>query len=130
MLAARNHVSIILFFSSLDFNVNSSVVSQTADLTSHFAAPISTYAKNMSTTETLTWTKPVVSAEEGHWADLVTLDLSKFDQPGGKQELAADFIRAIEEVGQSIRCSQLSLKHPLILWSHTRILLRRELRSY
>lgn len=34
------------------------------------------------------------------WADLVTLDLSKFDQPGGKQELAAEFKRAIEDVGK------------------------------
>lgn len=56
----------------------------------------------MSSTETLTWTKPATSAEEGNWADLVTLDLSKFDQPGGKQELAAEFTRAIEEVGTLI----------------------------
>ena len=33
------------------------------------------------------------------WADLVTLDLSKFDRPGGKQELATEFSKAIEEVG-------------------------------
>lgn len=56
----------------------------------------------MSATETLTWTKPSVSEETGQWADLVTLDLSKFDQPGGKQELAAEFTRAIEEVGKSM----------------------------
>lgn len=55
----------------------------------------------MSATETLTWTKPSVSAEKGQWADLVTLDLAKFDQPGGKQELATEFTRAIEEVGKS-----------------------------
>lgn len=55
----------------------------------------------MSATETLAWAKPSVSAEKGHWADLVTLDLAKFDQPGGKQELAAEFTRAIEEVGKS-----------------------------
>lgn len=53
----------------------------------------------MSGTETLSWTKPSVSKEAGNWADLVTLDLSKFDQPGGKQDLAAEFTRAIEEVG-------------------------------
>lgn len=53
----------------------------------------------MSTTQTLSWTKPSASAEEGNWADLITLDLSKFDQPGGKQELAVEFTRAIEEVG-------------------------------
>ncbi|KAH8171456.1 2OG-Fe(II) oxygenase superfamily protein [Sarocladium implicatum] len=33
------------------------------------------------------------------WAKLVTLDLSKFDQPGGKQELATQFTKAIEDVG-------------------------------
>jgi hypothetical protein len=33
------------------------------------------------------------------WAKLVTLDLSKFDQPGGKHELAAQFTKAIEDVG-------------------------------
>ncbi|KAL2822701.1 putative 1-aminocyclopropane-1-carboxylate oxidase [Aspergillus cavernicola] len=33
------------------------------------------------------------------WADLRTLDLSKFDQPGGKQELAAELTKAIEDVG-------------------------------
>lgn len=53
----------------------------------------------MSSTEVLTWTKPSTSVEQGNWADLVTLDLSKFDQPGGKQELAVEFTRAIEEVG-------------------------------
>lgn len=53
----------------------------------------------MSRTETLSWAKPSISAEQGDWADLVTLDLSKFDRPGGKQELAAEFTRAIEEVG-------------------------------
>lgn len=33
------------------------------------------------------------------WADLATLDLSKFDLPGGKQELAHEFTRALEDVG-------------------------------
>ncbi|KAM0332521.1 hypothetical protein ACHAQA_002804 [Verticillium albo-atrum] len=33
------------------------------------------------------------------WADLATLDLSKFDSPGGKQELAAELTKAISEVG-------------------------------
>lgn len=35
------------------------------------------------------------------WADLATLDLSKFDQPGGKQEIAATVARALEEIGRS-----------------------------
>ncbi|KAM5354968.1 hypothetical protein ACJ41O_001614 [Fusarium nematophilum] len=39
------------------------------------------------------------TAEELEWADLATLDLSKFDKPGGKQELAVEFSKAIEEVG-------------------------------
>jgi isopenicillin N synthase-like dioxygenase len=33
------------------------------------------------------------------WADLITIDLSKFDQAGGKQELAAQLKHAISTVG-------------------------------
>ncbi|KAI9041827.1 putative 1-aminocyclopropane-1-carboxylate oxidase [Aspergillus affinis] len=39
------------------------------------------------------------TSESLDWADLVTLDLSKFDQPGGKHDLATEFIQAIEDVG-------------------------------
>lgn len=33
------------------------------------------------------------------WADLVTLDLSKFDQPGGKEALAKQLFDAIQTIG-------------------------------
>ena len=33
------------------------------------------------------------------WADLVTLDLSKFDQPGGKEALAKQLFDAIQNIG-------------------------------
>jgi hypothetical protein len=33
------------------------------------------------------------------WADLATLDLSKFDTPGGKQELARQLQNAIQQIG-------------------------------
>ncbi len=33
------------------------------------------------------------------WADLVTLDLSQFDQPGGKQKLANQLFEAIQKIG-------------------------------
>ena len=33
------------------------------------------------------------------WADLVTLDLSKFDQPGGKQALAQQLKDAVHNIG-------------------------------
>jgi len=33
------------------------------------------------------------------WADLVTLDLSQFDAPGGKEELAKQLHYAINKVG-------------------------------
>ncbi|KAL3471335.1 putative 1-aminocyclopropane-1-carboxylate oxidase, partial [Aspergillus californicus] len=39
------------------------------------------------------------TSENLNWADLRTLDLSKFDQPGGKHQLAAELTRAIEDVG-------------------------------
>lgn len=33
------------------------------------------------------------------WADLITLDLSKFDEPGGKQKLASQLKDAVHNVG-------------------------------
>ena len=35
------------------------------------------------------------------WADLVTLDLSQFDLPGGKQKLANQLKDAVHKVGKS-----------------------------
>lgn len=34
-----------------------------------------------------------------HWADLVTLDLSKFDEPGGKESLARQLFEALQTIG-------------------------------
>lgn len=34
------------------------------------------------------------------WADLATLDLSLFDQPGGKNQLAKQLFDAIQNIGQ------------------------------
>ncbi|EXJ53942.1 hypothetical protein A1O7_09279 [Cladophialophora yegresii CBS 114405] len=45
------------------------------------------------------WTPVPETKEELDWADLVTLDLSKFDQPGGKQELAAQLFDAVNRIG-------------------------------
>lgn len=60
----------------------------------------------MSSTATQTIALPYVQAQETsailEWADLATLDLAKFDRPGGKQELAAEFTRAMEEIGKSM----------------------------
>ncbi|KAL4783712.1 putative 1-aminocyclopropane-1-carboxylate oxidase [Aspergillus varians] len=59
----------------------------------------------MATTTTTVETSPLSyvqvpeTSENLEWADLRTLDLSKFDQPGGKQELAAELTKAIEDVG-------------------------------
>uniref|UniRef100_A0A8H7TT03 Non-haem dioxygenase N-terminal domain-containing protein n=1 Tax=Bionectria ochroleuca TaxID=29856 RepID=A0A8H7TT03_BIOOC len=39
------------------------------------------------------------TAHELDWANLVTLDLSKFDQPGGKEALANQLFKALQEVG-------------------------------
>ncbi|KAK1824522.1 hypothetical protein LTR12_001114 [Friedmanniomyces endolithicus] len=41
----------------------------------------------------------VESKHELDWADLVTLDLSKFDAPGGKQQLASQLKDAVHKVG-------------------------------
>lgn len=54
-------------------------------------------------TTTLTYQQEIETSEELDWADLITLDLSKFDQPGGKQELAAELSRALEVTGMLTR---------------------------
>ncbi|VUC24639.1 unnamed protein product [Clonostachys rosea] len=48
---------------------------------------------------TLPYVQEKETGESLEWADLASLDLSKFDQPGGKQELAKELTRAIGEVG-------------------------------
>ncbi|KAL4887243.1 putative 1-aminocyclopropane-1-carboxylate oxidase [Aspergillus karnatakaensis] len=58
----------------------------------------------MATTTTvqepqLSYVQVPETSENLEWADLRTLDLSKFDQPGGKEELAAELRQAIEDVG-------------------------------
>lgn len=54
-----------------------------------------------SSTDTaeLSYVQVPETSEDLDWADLRTLDLSKFDKPGGKQELAAELTKAIEDVG-------------------------------
>jgi hypothetical protein len=39
------------------------------------------------------------TSENLDWADLATLDLSKFDQPGGKEVLASELAVAIDTIG-------------------------------
>jgi non-haem dioxygenase in morphine synthesis N-terminal len=48
---------------------------------------------------TLAYVQAPETSADLDWADLITLDLSKFDRPGGKEELAADLSRALEEIG-------------------------------
>ncbi|KIW29596.1 uncharacterized protein PV07_05402 [Cladophialophora immunda] len=45
------------------------------------------------------WNQVPETTHELDWADLVTLDLSKFDQPGGKQELATQLFDAVNRIG-------------------------------
>lgn len=63
----------------------------------------------MATTTTTTTVPPVLSyvqvpetSENLDWADLATLDLYKFDHPGGKQELATQFRKAMEDIGTTL----------------------------
>lgn len=41
----------------------------------------------------------LISCDLVDWADLVTLDLSQFDQPDGKQKLATQLFDAIHKIG-------------------------------
>ncbi|KAH0841698.1 hypothetical protein AYO21_01070 [Fonsecaea monophora] len=45
------------------------------------------------------WNQVPETKHELDWADLVTLDLSKFDQPGGKEALAAQLFDAVNRIG-------------------------------
>jgi hypothetical protein len=45
------------------------------------------------------YTQAPETTHELDWADLATLDLSKFNEPGGKEELAKQLHNAIEQIG-------------------------------
>lgn len=45
------------------------------------------------------WTRPEPTQEQLDWAPLVEIDLSRFDEPGGKEELAKDLYDAVTRVG-------------------------------
>ncbi|KAH8812168.1 gibberellin 2-oxidase [Xylogone sp. PMI_703] len=45
------------------------------------------------------WSRPAPTSEDLDWAPLVTIDLSRFDEPGGKQELAKQLYDAVTRVG-------------------------------
>lgn len=83
----------------------------------------------MSSVTTETLVIPYIQAQETsetlEWADLATLDLSKFDRPGGKHELAAEFTKAMEEIGKSGAWpNKLPRPHSLIIWAHERAALQ------
>lgn len=46
---------------------------------------------------------------EVDWADLVTLDLSQFEKPGGKERLAKQLQEAIQKIGKLLVSSFLLL---------------------
>ena len=45
------------------------------------------------------WSRPKQTTEDLDWAPLATIDLSRFDEPGGKQELAKQLYDAVTRVG-------------------------------
>ncbi|KAJ5728123.1 1-aminocyclopropane-1-carboxylate oxidase [Penicillium malachiteum] len=52
-----------------------------------------------TTNETLQYVQVPETSESLDWADLRTLDLSKFDDPEGRCQLVTEFIQAIQDVG-------------------------------
>ncbi|KAL4761124.1 uncharacterized protein BDW70DRAFT_159992 [Aspergillus foveolatus] len=64
------------------------------------AAPATPYVQVPETSESLDWT------------DLRTLDLAKYDLPGGKQELAVELTKAIEDVGKPLSLAKSVLSLP------------------
>lgn len=47
------------------------------------------------------WVRPEPTKENLEWAPLSTIDLSRFDEPGGKQELAKQLYDAVSRPSQS-----------------------------
>jgi hypothetical protein len=45
------------------------------------------------------WSRPQYTTEDLEWAPLTTIDLSRFDEPGGKEELAKQLYDAATRVG-------------------------------
>jgi hypothetical protein len=75
------------------------------------------------------YTQVPETVHELDWADLATLDLSKFDVPGGKQELAQKLQNAIQQIGISFPSTQTPLSadltlHRLLLYNQLRPLSR------
>ncbi|KAK1517846.1 2OG-Fe(II)oxygenase superfamily protein [Colletotrichum costaricense] len=45
------------------------------------------------------WQRPAKTKHELPWADIAVIDISKFDQPGGKKQLAEELRQAVHETG-------------------------------
>lgn len=86
-----------------------------------------------STVKIPQYTQALETTHELDWADLSTLDLSKFDSPGGKEELASQLQKAIEQIGTQTQTQTPNLSLPTSdptdfsrfllchkLWPHTR----------
>lgn len=59
-----------------------------------------TQSKTAKTVKIPLYTQALETTHELDWADLATLDLSKFDNPDGKQELAAQLHNAVDQIGR------------------------------
>jgi len=57
-----------------------------------------------STTEISPYKQVPVTKEDLDWAELVTLDLGLWEQPGGREELAKQLKHAVHHVGRYINC--------------------------
>ena len=61
---------------------------------------IETLALDRSSSIITQYTQALETSYDLDWADLATLDLSKFHAPGGKQELAVQLQKAIQQIGK------------------------------
>ncbi|KAF1851286.1 gibberellin 2-oxidase [Cucurbitaria berberidis CBS 394.84] len=64
-------------------------------------APSAIETTNQATNKLLVkpWSRPEQTKEDLEWAPLTTIDLARFDEPGGKQDLAQQLYDAITRVG-------------------------------
>lgn len=100
---------------SVDWTTSRSIHRHCIHQLSHVAA--FTVMATVTETVTLPYVQAPETSADLDWADLATLDLSKFDQPGGKQELATTLARALENIGKFNQSfyEDINVSHPKTL---------------
>lgn len=56
-------------------------------------------AVSPETTPLPKWQRPAKTTHDLPWADIKVIDIGKFDEPGGKKQLAEELRQAVSDIG-------------------------------